>query len=723
MREEERETERASPSLSEERALTGAVLLRADVAAVLLFVILRTIGAFESTAATVARLYFLSVTIAAFVASAYAVRSARGGPGAWTWSLLAAALAALALGGVWLNAQRLFGRADVLVVPSLFDGANISAAALLLAAAASRVAFATTEPSVRIRRAADVAGTLVVVFGVAYAVFSRMLDTPTADVVWSSFYMAAGFGVIAAAIMLAVGFRRTPWSGWERSFVAALGVYGWVLLCYPVWHRAAATPTLEFVEVLVEASLLTAHVLLVASAATFTVAQYRGTAPVWTSRWTGLPSSTSISLIVSSVSVVAVPLFGLAALSAPRGSSDSIVYVALAAMSCAAVVARTSIAGLETGLLRASVSRDVLTGVLDRGAARATIIECERTAVRYGERFSVIVFDLDDFGVVNTLYGPEEGDRLIARAAEAVSAAIRPDVLGRLGGDEFVAVLSEADRMMAARTAEEMRAALAGVHTSSGLALTASWGTATYPDDADSVDVLMMRADSAQYWAKHHGKDRVVQYEASSLGVLDEVSRFIREQETDEYAMLVAVSRMCHESIEGHRHHARNVAALAVLVARRLGLDGPDIRDIELAALVHDIGMIAIGADTDAPPGARCAGTNRCHPPIGASILASTSFSRLAPVVRAHHERWDGSGHPDGLAGAQIPLATRIISVCDALERLTAGDRGRGPLSRPAALHELDQQMGTAFDPEVTEALIEVVGDSVVLGWEEEQVW
>ncbi len=729
-REEERETERVPPSVRDRRPVTAATVWRLGVVYVLAFVALRTAGSLEPVALGAARLLFAGAVAVTLAGTMRAWRSSRGSGDAWTWTFLVAMLATLLVGHVWLNATRAIMGPEATFVPSVpsgFDVANLVAGGFLLAAAASRVTFGRAEPLVRARRVADTTGTMAVVFAVGYATFSRVPGTPTTDIVLSALYVASGVGVLAVATMLFVGYKRAAWTDWEKAFAAALVVYGWALVGYPVWRRVVATPRLEGIEVLIEASLLAGHVALLASSTLRASDGLSCVAYDRSSAWIGrLGPSMSFALTASSISVIAVPVLGSAALSAPRGSSHALVYFAAAAVSCVAMVTRTSIAGLETGMLRVSAERDALTGVLDPGTARARLAEWVRTATRYDEHLSIVVFDLDDFGVVNTLYGVEEGDRLIAHAAEALSAVLRPGMLGRLGGDEFVAVVDGADRRTALRVAEEMRTALANVLTASGLPLTASWGTATCPDDADGAEGLIIRADSAQHWAKHHGKDRVVQYEASSLGVLDEVSRFIRGEEGDERAMLVAVSRTCDQYLDGRPHHARNVAALSVLVARRLGLDGSDVQDIELAALVHDIGRIAIGVEAHSSRrrAVPCTGSDEeCHPVVGAAILDSTSFSRLAPVVRAHHERWDGTGHPDGLRGAEIPLATRIVSACDALERLTAGSAGRRPLSRAAALHELDQRMGTAFDPVVTEALIEVVGESTVLGWKEEPAW
>ncbi len=159
--------------------------------------------------------------------------------------------------------------------------------------------------------------------------------------------------------------------------------------------------------------------------------------------------------------------------------------------------------------------------------------------------------------------------------------------------------------------------------------------------------------------------------------------------------------------------HSRSVLELALAVGRRLGLDERELADLGQVALLHDVGKVGV---PDAvllkprelePPELE---TMREHPAIGERIVASVEGLRhLAPAIRAEHERWDGSGYPDGLSGEAIPLASRICLACDAYDAITTDRPYRPALSHVDALAEIEAGAGTQFDPRAVEALLEML--------------
>jgi diguanylate cyclase (GGDEF)-like protein len=161
--------------------------------------------------------------------------------------------------------------------------------------------------------------------------------------------------------------------------------------------------------------------------------------------------------------------------------------------------------------------------------------------------------------------------------------------------------------------------------------------------------------------------------------------------------------------------HALSIADLARRVGRVLGLDAAALRDVEHAAVLHDIGKIGIPSELLRKRGPLSTGERehmRAHPEIGARILEPVERLRqLAPLVRFSHECWDGTGYPDGLAGEQIPLGARIISVCDAFDAMVSDRPYRGGRSTAEALAELRTHAGTQFDPAVVEAFEQAVRD------------
>jgi HD-GYP domain-containing protein (c-di-GMP phosphodiesterase class II) len=163
--------------------------------------------------------------------------------------------------------------------------------------------------------------------------------------------------------------------------------------------------------------------------------------------------------------------------------------------------------------------------------------------------------------------------------------------------------------------------------------------------------------------------------------------------------------------------HPQRVGRLAALLARRLGQSADFCRDIELAARLHDIGMIGVPKSVQAKPGPLTADEQRIvrqHPLDGAELVthSGVAYAQLAEdVIRAHHERWDGLGYPDSIRGNGIPLAGRITALADAFDTMTH-DRPYGAArSAEAALREIEASLGRQFDPVIGAAFIEMVRD------------
>ncbi|HEY7281115.1 MAG TPA: HD domain-containing phosphohydrolase [Actinomycetota bacterium] len=165
-------------------------------------------------------------------------------------------------------------------------------------------------------------------------------------------------------------------------------------------------------------------------------------------------------------------------------------------------------------------------------------------------------------------------------------------------------------------------------------------------------------------------------------------------------------------SDEATSGHTRDVAEVATVVGRELGMDDEDLRMLELAALFHDIGKIGVGAGIVNKPGPLTEAELheiQKHPEIGERILAPVEFLQpVLPVIRAGHERWDGRGYPDGLAGEDIPLGARIIFVCDAFHAMTSDRSYRRALPEEEALRRLQEAAGTQFDPNVVQVFVEL---------------
>jgi len=200
---------------------------------------------------------------------------------------------------------------------------------------------------------------------------------------------------------------------------------------------------------------------------------------------------------------------------------------------------------------------------------------------------------------------------------------------------------------------------------------------------------------------------------AAQIAVAAENAATYRKLEDSYLATVAALASAMEANDEYTADHAETIARMAVEVGERLDLDEPTLRQLHYAGLLHDIGKIGVPdpvlhKDGALEPGE--AATMAKHTVIGERIVAQAEYLRpVAPLVRAAHERWDGHGYPDGLAGENIPLASRIVFVCDAFHAMTSDRPYRRAMSAAQALEELRAQAGRQFDPRVVDAFARVL--------------
>ena len=195
---------------------------------------------------------------------------------------------------------------------------------------------------------------------------------------------------------------------------------------------------------------------------------------------------------------------------------------------------------------------------------------------------------------------------------------------------------------------------------------------------------------------------------------LDRISR--QEEISESYeSVVLALTSALDSRDEYTASHSAVTATLAHAVAERLGLGGADLRRIDQVALLHDIGKLGVPSEILRSPDPLTpeeSAIMRQHPVMGAQILSQVPFLRdVATAVRSEHERWDGTGYPEGLAGEQIPLAARIVFACDAYHAMTSDRPYRPALSPERAIAELREGAGSQFDPSVVQVLLEALGD------------
>jgi diguanylate cyclase (GGDEF)-like protein len=323
--------------------------------------------------------------------------------------------------------------------------------------------------------------------------------------------------------------------------------------------------------------------------------------------------------------------------------------------------------------------------------------------------------DIDDFKKVNDRYGHPSGDRVLSQ----VGARLRQGGEAfRLGGDEFALLLVDHDEGMALAAANSIVERIATVDFDHIGAVTVSAGLATFPMQGHSRDELIRLADSALYWAKEHGKNRVRLYRPEVVE-LSELKRLAAgPDKAARYRAAASLAKAVDARDTYTGSHSERVSELAARVATRLGLDAEQVELTRLAGSLHDLGKLAIPEELLRKPGTLTDSERLVlerHPQIGFRMLDSLGVDPVAHLVLHHHERWDGAGYPDGLRGEQIPLGARIIFVTDAYDAMTSDRIYRPKRSSQAALAELERCAGTQFDPGIVAAFAEELGQSASL--------
>ena len=356
---------------------------------------------------------------------------------------------------------------------------------------------------------------------------------------------------------------------------------------------------------------------------------------------------------------------------------------------------------------------DSLTGLLNRRGFEERLEDELRRAARSGGPVSLVVADLDHFKLVNDRYGHQSGDEALRKFGELVEAVKRSiDGAARIGGEEFALVLPGTDPGGAQVLAERLRRRVREVMVDDGLPLSVSLGVAAYPRHARTGDDLLRRADQAMYLAKRLGRDRSVVYSAEVSESLDGDAPLSPATIEHVPAVLILAETLDLRDT-GTALHSQTVGRYAEMIAAAIGLPEDRVKRVRLAGLLHDIGKIGIPDPILRKPGALEPWEweeIRKHPELGARILAGANLDDISGWVLAHHERPDGGGYPAGLAGEQIPIEARILSVADAFEAMTAQRVYSPPMPVSEAICELERHAGTQFDAEVVATLIECLG-------------
>jgi diguanylate cyclase (GGDEF)-like protein/PAS domain S-box-containing protein len=306
---------------------------------------------------------------------------------------------------------------------------------------------------------------------------------------------------------------------------------------------------------------------------------------------------------------------------------------------------------------------------------------------------SVVFVDINGLKLVNDAFGYDVGDRMIQTTAAVLKASVLPnEIIARIGGDEFGLLLPNTDARTCAERMLAFKEAFDAHNTKlldRTLIINLSIGGSTKTSDRD--DLAQVVKDAEANMARRKLFDQKSHHNAVLSSIM--ATLFERSFETEE--------------------HAERIGAFCANIGERLGLSHDDIDRLKLFAYLHDIGKIGISDQILNKPAA----LNdeelilmKTHPEIGYRIaMASPDFAPIAELILTHHERWDGTGYPNRIAGERIPLLSRILAVADAYDAMTEDRVYRKALPREVAMNEIRKNAGTQFDPYIAEVFLEII--------------
>ena len=397
-----------------------------------------------------------------------------------------------------------------------------------------------------------------------------------------------------------------------------------------------------------------------------------------------------------------------------------------------------------------------------------------KRSTRAGRTFSLVLMDLDRFKFVNDFYGHLDGDLLLQRVAHILDQNCRrSDVVARYGGDEFVILMPETDAEQSHQLAAKLRSWISADPLMREKNVTSSFGVATFPDNGSTPQELIQVADASMYLSKHQGGNAVStadQYDPNDskqwkrevldayLGVtlkrlfvtgpdafveiysrIEQFARSFAETESSSSRSggnggwkssgapafeplppvvmdtLTSLTLAVDAKDQFTQGHSQKVSGYAVLIAEAMGLDGPQIEEIRLGGMLHDVGKVGISEsilNKNGPLNPDEWESMKRHVEYGAKLLEPLrGTERIREMVGHHHEFFDGSGYPDGLAGSQIPLGARIIAIADAYDTITSERTYKKARTPDEAFLELERCGNAQFDPELVRVFISRLHD------------
>lgn len=361
--------------------------------------------------------------------------------------------------------------------------------------------------------------------------------------------------------------------------------------------------------------------------------------------------------------------------------------------------------------LMAMIDLDPLTELVNHRKFRQRLAQETRRCEVTGERMALALIDLDEFEKLNESFGHSAGDETLRQVANALRRCL-PEfaVVSRYGGDQFAALLPDS-------AAEELTALIVNLRAqlkSDGCAVTVSAGCCEYPKNSSREDGLVLAAELALSRAKQLGRNRVCSFDAVP-GADRATDPFYLSQSLEDgsYATIQALAAAVDAKDPYTNGHSERVARYAADLSAVCGDPPEQVDRVFRCGTLHDVGKIGVPDSILKKPGRLDAEEQKVmetHPVLGEMIAAKVpQLAELLPGVRHHHERWDGRGYPDGLAGTQIPYIARLLAVADTYDAMTSDRPYRKGLAQEIALAEIEKQAATQFDPRLATNFVQMM--------------
>ncbi|MBN1691938.1 MAG: diguanylate cyclase [Dehalococcoidales bacterium] len=358
---------------------------------------------------------------------------------------------------------------------------------------------------------------------------------------------------------------------------------------------------------------------------------------------------------------------------------------------------------------------DELTGLYNRRSLEEVIDSEISRHSRYGGTFALAILDLDSFKIYNDTYGHLAGDSLLQIVGRNIKGAVRnADYAFRYGGDEFAVLLPQTSIDAALGVLERVREKITDGVDTQKITITTSIGLACWPDDGISHTDIIASADVSLYRAKRQGGNQTICASGPLAGLMPSDST-----STNDSNMNQKLSYFVHafaEMVDSRSYytskHSKKVADYSLALAKVHQLDKEEILKIETCALIHDIGKL--GVDSEILNKSTELTEEewqilRTHAKLGAEIIGRIpQLSHCADPILHHHEKYDGTGYPDGLKGEDIPLISRILAIANEFAVMTSDKSYSESKTNEKALEELKQRSGKDFDPYLVEQFVSI---------------